>query len=111
MTMGYSVCRAILAGALAALALQGCAWVKPTPEGENIRLLGQDEVGACTHVSTTTATLKHTIAGFHRNEAKVQRELATLARNAASELGGDTVVPTSEPEDERQTFEVYRCMP
>lgn len=111
MTMGNSMRRAIVAGAVAALALQGCAWVRLTPEGENIRLLEQDQVEACTHVGTSTATLKDTIAGFHRNDAKVQRELATLARNAASELGGDTVVPVSVPENGRQIFEVYRCMP
>lgn len=109
--MGNSGRRAMVAGTLVALALQGCAWVKLTPEGENIRLLGQDEVGACTHVGSTTATLKHTIAGFHRSDARMQREFAALARNAASELGGDTVVPASEPENGRQTFDIYRCMP
>ena len=40
---------------------------------------------------------------------KVAGELATLARNSAAQLGGDTVVATSEITDGSQTFAVYRC--
>ncbi|MDX9740616.1 MAG: DUF4156 domain-containing protein [Gammaproteobacteria bacterium] len=103
--------KVIVIAAVGALLLQGCSWVRLTPEGENIRLLDRDQVAACTHLGTTTATLKDTVAGFRRNDEKVRRELATLARNAASELGGDTIVPATEPEGGRQTFDVYHCMP
>ena len=98
------------AAAALALALQGCAWVKLTPEGEKARVLSAEEVANCTKLGVTTSTLKADVAGFRRNEEKVRKELATLARNAASDLGGDTVVPITEPEGGRQTFDVYRCL-
>jgi hypothetical protein len=103
--------RVVIVSALGAVMLQGCAWVKLTPEGDNVRVLDREEVAECRHLGTTTATLKDTVAGFKRNEEKVRRELTSLARNAAPELGGDTIVPATEPENGRQTFDVYRCMP
>jgi hypothetical protein len=103
--------RVAIISALGAVILQGCAWVKLTPEGDNIRVLDREQVTECRHLGTTTATLKDTVAGFKRNDEKVRRELASLARNAAPELGGDTIVPATEPENGRQTFDVYRCMP
>jgi hypothetical protein len=39
----------------------------------------------------------------------VATELATLARNEASNFGGDTVVPTSTVDNGRQSFGVYKC--
>ena len=111
MTNGRIRAAGLAAMMAAAIALQGCTWVRLSPEGENVLLLDRDQVAACTHLGTSTATLKDTVAGFKRNDEKVRRELATLARNAATELGGDTIVPATEPENGRQTFDVYRCMP
>jgi hypothetical protein len=103
--------RTAVAATLIAMTLQGCAWVKLTPDGENVRLLDSTQVSACRHLGTTTATLKDRVIGLKRNEEKVRRELAMLARNAAPELGGDTIVAAGEPENGRQTFDIYRCMP
>lgn len=102
--------KTIMVGACAALVLQGCAWVKLTPNGEKARVLSAAEVASCAKVGVTTSVLKADIAGFRRKEEKVRTELAALARNAAAELGGDTVVPVTEPEAGRQTFDVYRCI-
>jgi hypothetical protein len=49
------------------------------------------------------------VAGVRRGYTTVAEELATLARNSAAQLGGDTVVPTSEIVDGTQTFAVYNC--
>lgn len=102
--------RIIMAGAAAALLLQGCAWVKLTPEGERARVLGAADVSNCTKVGMTTSTTRSHIAGFRRKSDSVQEELLALARNAAPELGGDTVVPLGEPQKGRQSFDVYRCV-
>jgi hypothetical protein len=36
--------------------------------------------------------------------------MQALARNSAADMGGDTVVPVSEIQDGKQTFEVYKCV-
>ncbi|TVO77922.1 DUF4156 domain-containing protein [Sedimenticola selenatireducens] len=92
------------------LLLTGCAWVKPTPEGEKVRVLDADEVTSCKELGTTNVSLIDKIAGINRNAEKVQKELETLARTSAAKIGGDTVVADSPVEDGQQRFIVYRCV-
>ena len=92
------------------IAMSSCAWVKLTPEGEKVRVLSMEEVSSCKKLGKTTSTLKDKIAGMKRNQSKVEKEMQALARNSAADMGGDTVVPVSEVEDGRQTFEVYKCV-
>jgi hypothetical protein len=95
---------------MAVLLLQSCAWVKLTPEGEKVRVLDAGEVGGCREIGTTTSSVKADIAGVARKESKVREELQALARNAAVDMNGDTVVPLGAPLDGRQVFAVYRCV-
>ncbi len=90
--------------------LTGCAWVKLTPEGEKVRVLSAQEVASCKKKGETTVSLRDKVAGIGRNKDKVKAELEMLARNAAPDLDGDTVVPASEIVDGKQTFDVYRCI-
>jgi len=92
-------------------ALSACTWVETTGQGEKVRVLSAAEVVKCKKLGTTTVSLMDKLAGIRRSPQKVQQELNTLARNSAVELDGDTVVPVGEPEEGRQVFEVYRCMP
>lgn len=95
-----------------ALTLSACTWVELTPSGEKARVLTPMEVENCTKVGTTTVQTQNTMGGVvYRSSDKVAVELETLARNAAEELGGDTVVPAGEIEDGQQTFAVYKCIP
>lgn len=93
-----------------AFALPACTWVTLSKEGEKIRVLSADEVKSCKKLGKTVVSLKDKIAGFDRNEEKVQKELEALARNSAVDLEGDTVVPANEIKDGKQTFDVYRCV-
>jgi hypothetical protein len=95
---------------LFAVLVTSCSWVKLTPEGEKVRVLAINEVSSCKKLGKTTTTLKDKIAGMSRNKAKVQKEMQALARNSAADMGGDTVVPVSEIQDGKQTFEVYKCV-
>ncbi|MCW9014229.1 MAG: DUF4156 domain-containing protein [Gammaproteobacteria bacterium] len=90
--------------------LTSCTWVEPTPESKKVRLLSMDEVKSCKKIGQTIVSLKDKIAGFNRNQEKVQKELEILAQNAAVNLNGDTVVKASEVKDGKQTFQVYRCI-
>jgi len=93
-----------------AFSLSACTWVNLTPGGEKVRVLSAQEVQSCTKKGKTTVGIKAEVAGIERNREKVKEELETLARNAAVDLNGDTVVPTSEVKDGKQTFDVYRCI-
>ena len=93
-----------------AFALSSCTWVNLTPGGEKVRVLSADEVHSCTKKGKTTVSIKADVAGIERSPEKVKEELEVLARNSAVDLNGDTVVPTSEIEDGKQTFDVYRCI-
>ncbi|PLY15300.1 MAG: hypothetical protein C0631_07500 [Sedimenticola sp.] len=98
---------ALLASILVAT---GCSWVKPTPGGEKVRVLNADEVATCKELGKTTVSLVDKIAGIKRNPQKVQKELETLARTSAANIGGDTIVPISEIQDGQQRFAVYKCV-
>ena len=91
--------------------VSACTWVKLTGEGEKVRVLSAEEAKNCKKLGKTRAMLKDKIAGVSRNSEKVRKELETLARNSAVDMGGDTVVPASEVEDGKQVFDVYRCVP
>ena len=87
----------------------GCSWVKPTESGARVRLATASEVEACANVGTTHVSVMDKLGLVTRNQAKVAGELATLARNSAVELDGDTVVAITQVVDGAQTFAVYQC--
>ncbi len=87
-----------------------CTWVKPTAEGEKVRVLSAEEVGNCKRLGKTTVSLQDEVVGFKRDDKTVKRELETLARNSAAGMQGDTVVAESENENGEQTFAVFRCV-
>lgn len=89
--------------------LQACAWVKPTASGAGVRVASAAEVAGCSEAGSTQVSVLDKVAGVRRGYTTVAEELATLARNSAAQLGGDTVVPTSEIVDGTQTFAVYNC--
>ena len=95
---------------LVVISLQACTWVKMTPGGEKVRVLSVDEVGSCKKLGVTQSFLKDKIAGVDRNKDKVKKELETIARNSAADMGGDTIVPKTEIEDGQQSFTVYKCI-
>lgn len=93
------------------LALTACSWVQITPEGEKVRVLSKEEVTGCRHVGKTTVSTKGKIAGIDRVPEQVQDELDALARNSAPEINGDTVVRVGTPQNGKQVYLVYHCMP
>lgn len=91
--------------------LSACSWVDVTPQGEKVRVLSAAEVTGCQRLGKTTVNTAARIGLLDRYPQQVQDELETLARNSASDLGGDTVVPLGTPADGRQVYEIYRCVP
>lgn len=92
------------------LCLSACAWVKLTPGGEKVRMLDAGEVSTCQELGNTTVSLLAKVAGINRNEDQVAKELSMLGRNAAADMGGDTIVPISEAKEGKRSFAVYKCI-
>jgi len=87
----------------------GCSWVKSSESGAGVRVATAGEVDGCADAGTTHVSVMDRLGVVERNQAKVAGELATLARNSAAQLGGDTVVAITEVVDGTQTFAVYQC--
>lgn len=95
--------------AFVVFALAACTWVKPTPEGEVVRVAGASAVASCTRLGAVKVSLKHKLGRVERKSGKVATELQTLARNEAAVMGGDVVVAQSPVTEGRQEFGVYDC--
>ena len=102
--------RKIIGLGLVVLLVSACSWVKMTPEGEQVTVAKAAHVANCKFAGTTTVSVKARTVG-ERDAGKVKTELETLARNEASKLNGDTIVPVTEVKNGEQVFKVYQCNP
>jgi hypothetical protein len=93
----------------AAILLSACSTLKLTEGGEKIRLLDPSEVSSCKNLGRTNTSVTDKLV-FDRPADVVAEELVTVARNSASRMGGDTIVPLTVIEDGQQTFVVYKCV-
>lgn len=89
----------------------GCVTVKLTEGGERARVLRPEDVVRCERLGETTVSVQDRVIGIPLAKSKVQRDLNNLARNSSINMGGDSVVPMSDPNAGEQVFEVYKCLP
>lgn len=92
-----------------ALCVSGCTWVSVTEEGKDVRVLRANATAGCEKIGNVSAKTTDHVTIFARSDRKIQEELESLARNEATELGGDAIVPVGSAVDGRQSFDVYRC--
>jgi hypothetical protein len=93
------------------MVLLGCDWAPLTRSGEEVLVARPEQVQPCRRIGETSAKTKNMVAGVNRDPVTVSQELQNLARNAAAEMKGDTIVPIGEPWWGEQRFTVYRCQP
>jgi hypothetical protein len=74
-----------------------------------VRVAAPEQVADCERLGRTSTKVLARVLFVPRSAARVERELARLARNEAAAMGGDTVVPETPVEDGRRSFGVYRC--
>lgn len=91
------------------LSTTACTWVKVNEGGSKVAVTSIDHVSNCEKVRNVNVKVKSNLGPVDRSSEKVATELATLARNEAVNFGGDTIVPTSEVKQGRQSFAVYKC--
>lgn len=100
----------VMLSLLAATLMGGCALVDLTPAGAGVRLASPEAVVTCTSLGRVTADVIAKVGFLPRHPDAVQDNLNVTARNAAADMGADTIVPASEIKDGKQTFDVYRCL-
>ena len=100
----------ILILALASLALSACAALSLTPGGEKVRVLDPGEVDSCRELGKTNTSVTYMVLGVPRPIETITNELRVIARNSASRMGGDTIVPLTVIDEGQQTFVVYKCV-
>jgi hypothetical protein len=87
-----------------------CSWVKVSEQGSNVAVANAANVRSCDKVRSVNVKVKDNFVGsMKRSPEKVATELTNLARNEATQFGGDTIVPVSLVQDGRQSFDVYKC--
>ncbi|WP_111641376.1 DUF4156 domain-containing protein [Marinimicrobium alkaliphilum] len=93
---------------LAVLA-SGCTVIELNEAGQSVQVRDEANVRDCERLHRMEVSVSDRVGPVIRKEERVERELLDHARNKAAEIGGDTIVPVSEPEDGEQHFGVYRC--
>lgn len=87
-----------------------CSWVKVSDDGASVAVANAANVRSCEKVRTVNVKVKDNYVGsMKRDPNKVATELTNLARNEATQFEGDTIVPVSQVNDGRQSFDVYKC--
>lgn len=91
------------------LIISACSWVKVKPGAEKVRVASAEQVLNCKKMGSSTVSVKAEVATIARDAKTVQKELVTLARNSAVDLGGNVVVPVSKVDKGTQIFVIYHC--
>ena len=89
--------------------LSACSFVELSKEGEKVRLVETGEITGCKSLGQVTASVANQIGFVGRKEESIQENVNTLGRNAAAELGGDTIKAADNLKEGKQKFDVYRC--
>ena len=100
----------ILLIAAVTLVVSSCAAIKLTADGEKVRVLAPNEVSSCKKLGQTNTSVTDNVVGINRPIEALERELVIIARNSASNMGGDTIVPLTVIEGGKQSFIVYKCI-
>jgi len=94
----------------ATILLSACTTLQLTPEGEKVRVLDPSDIDSCRELGKTNNSVTHMVVGIPRPIETISKELRAIARNSASRMGGDTIVPLTVIEEGKQTFVVYKCV-
>ena len=103
-------CCTLISVGFFALLLASCATIDLTPGGQKVRVLAPDEVSSCRELGKTNTSVTAKALGLPRPPETIKKELESIARNSASNMGGDTIVPLTVIADGKQSFVVYKCI-
>jgi hypothetical protein len=99
--------------ALMIATLAGCAsrMIGERVGAEGVVLADAPAVAKCQSKGKVNVSVMSEVAFYTRSAESVEANLVQMARNAAIDNGGDTVVKGTSLEYGKRTFEVYKCKP
>jgi hypothetical protein len=112
--MHFSKTILILSTSVALVAgLGGCAskLIGERVGSDQITLAEESQVGSCQSKGKVTVSVLSEVGFITRSAEAVEANLLQLARNAAVDGGGDTVVKGNSTQYGKRTFEVFKCRP
>ena len=92
------------------LLVSSCSTVPLSEGGKKVRLLEPNEVSSCKKLGKTRTSVTAKALGIPRPPETIAAELASIGRNSAANMGGDTIVPLTVINEGKQTFVVYKCV-
>lgn len=91
------------------ISLPACTMVEPTKESKEVILVKPSNVVGCKLLVTTNATVTYKVGIVTRDDKTVTKELVTLAKNRAADLGGDSIVAKGPAVEGKMSFDIYKC--
>ncbi len=93
--------------------LSGCAsrLIGEHEGAERVSLAEANQIGGCSLKGKRTVSVLAKVGFINRNAEEVEANLYQMARNAAVDVGADTVVKGESQEFGKRTFEMYKCRP
>lgn len=88
--------------------LGACAFVKVSDAGAAVTQANSPGVVNCRSLGEVESQTRAKVL-LNRNRNSVEQELIDLARNQASSMGANAIVPIGQPIDGKQKFNVYSC--
>lgn len=86
----------------------GCTWVQLEPNAKHVQIGYAGDIAQCQRIGVINANTRSKVM-MERDEAKVQDELYTLARNNAAAMGATNLVQHGMPKNGEQRFTAYNC--
>lgn len=108
-TKRLNKCKGALWLAGVSAVMTGCTWVDLDKAAEDVLVLKPYQAKQCESMRRTTSQVLDKIWFVQRSEETMAKELATLARNTAVEVGGNAVVAETAIEQGKQTFMIFNC--
>lgn len=78
---------------------------------DKVSLADVNQVGGCSLKGKRIVSVLAKVGFINRNAEDVEANLYQMARNAAVDVGADTVVKGESQEFGKRTFEMYKCRP
>jgi pectin methylesterase-like acyl-CoA thioesterase len=98
-------------GALLITSMAGCAdrLIETRVGAEAVSTAEASQVSKCQSKGNTTVGVMSSLAFYTRSADSVEENLLKLARNAAIDAGGDTLVKGNSTEYGKREFLIYKC--
>ena len=81
------------------------------PGAERVSTAEASQVTGCVSMGKVTTSVLSKVWFISRSTVGVEENLLQMARNAAAEDGGDTLVRGESSEFGKRTFAMYKCRP